>query len=320
MLNSSTVGFRFSVLLHLTDILPVRSKEHDLKDLYAKRGALIAQVPQFWPTVFLNGPEEVQSMYGPDDMPVLSAIRSFTVERYQIKSSEDGEPRSLRFTFEFDENDVFEDKKLVKEFEYKPSESGPGNLVSQPVPIKWKSKKTDVTNGLLDAAVELEAAEKAVMMKQKGGVQVSTIDREGLWQYEKLREKLEKAEEEDDDEPPSFLNWFGFRGAVGEKTPKPANGAKAEDGADEEDEEDDDGMLEVEIFPPGEEFAIALAEELWPNIMDYFMRAQDEPDGMEDFEGFDDEDESDEEDDAPELVEDAEDVNNDRPRKKQRTD
>jgi hypothetical protein len=298
----------------------VRSKEHDLKDLYTKRGTLLSQVPHFWPTVFLDGPEEVQQLYSPIDMPVLSAIKSFSVERYQITSSDEGEPRSLRFTFEFHDNDIFEDKVLVKEFEYKSAGIGPGSLVSKPVPIKWKSKKTDLTNGLLDAAVDLELAEQAVVMKQKGGQEFSAIDREGLWQYEKLREKLEQADEASDDEP-SFLNWFGFRGAVGEKKDKPADGAAAQNGQEHEDEDEDDGVLDVEIFPAGEEVAIALADDLWPNVMDYFMRAQEDPN---EFDGFNDDiddmtDSEEDEDLAPELVEEVEDVKDDRPRKKQRT-
>jgi hypothetical protein len=292
----------------------VRSKEHDLKDLYERRGTLLSQIPNFWPTVFLEGPEEVHQLYSPVDLPILAAIRSFSVERYQINSSDEGEPRSLRFTFEFADNDFIEEQKVVKEFEYKSAGTGPGSLVSKPVPIKWKSKKIDLTDGLLDAAVELELAEEAVMMKQKGGPEFSAIDREGLWQYEKLREKIEKTEEVDDE--PSFFLWFGFRGAVGEKKDKPADGPTAQNG--EEDEDEDDGVLDVEIFPAGEEVAIALAEELWPNVMDYFMRAQEDPDDFDDFD--DDMEESDEsDDDAPELVEEVRDVKNDRPRKKQRT-
>jgi hypothetical protein len=31
-------------------------------------------------------------------------------------------------------------------------------------------------------------------------------------------------------------------------------------------------MLEVEIFPAGEEVAITLAEELWTDAMDYFSK------------------------------------------------
>ena len=250
----------------------MRRKEVDLKDLYTRRSTLLSHVPSFWPTVFLNGPEEVQSLYSPSDLPVLSAIKNFTVERYQIKSHTEGEPRSLRFTFEFEKNEFFEDKVLMKEFEYKPDVSGgPGNLVSKAVPIKWKKGKgKDLTGGLLGAAMELEQAEGAL------GKDVEQEERENLWQYEKLREKLEEAEEEDGEQL-SFLNWFGFRGAVAEKPAKnEVDGeVNGEDEDDEDSDDEDDGMLDIEIFPAGEEVAIALAEDLWPGVMDYFSKHLD---------------------------------------------
>ena len=107
-------------------------------------------------------------------------------------------------------------------------------------------------------------------------MEVEAEEREGLWQYEKLREKIEKAEEEDGEEL-SFLNWFGFRGAVAAKTEKTgANGEANSEDEDEDSADEDDGMLDVEIFPTGEEVAIALAEDLWPGVMDYFSKHANE--------------------------------------------
>lgn len=164
----------------------------------------------------------------------------------------------------------------MKEFEYKPADDGPGKLVSKAVKVPWKSKKSDLTKGMLDLAVELEAAEEAMKVK-KGTDEVELVDREGLWQYEKLREAIEKSMEAGDEEP-TFLNWFGFRGAVEKRSEKKAEEKKqngengAAEGADEEDDDDedewDDGMLDVEIFPAGEDIAIALAEELFPEAID----------------------------------------------------
>merc|ERR1711939_499593 len=215
----------------------LRNKEYSLKPLYTKRKALLDRVPDFWPTVFGNGPEEVQQFLSPDDLALISCIKSFTVDRHQIESATKGEPRSLRFTFEFAENEFIEDKQLVKEFEYKPREDGPGSLVSKPIPIKWKNGKE----------------------------QVELVDREALWQHEKLRDKMVKLDESDEHEP-SFFNWFGFRGAVNTAVPK----KPADNGANGADDEEVDQMLEVEIFPAGEEVAIVLAEELWTDAMDYF--------------------------------------------------
>ena len=251
----------------------VRRKEYSLKSLYTKRHPLLQRIPEFWQEVFVNGPEEVQQLYSPADLPVLSAIKSFSVERYQIESETTGEPRSLRFTFEFEDNEHFEATKLVKEFEYKASEFGAGNLISKPVPIKWKHKKKDLTTGLLDAAVELYQAEEAMKLK-KGGKEIDLVEREGLWQHEKLREKIDKSEEQAENEP-SFMSWFGFRGAIAEPNPNAKvarNGPNGKTEDDDDSDDDDEGMLDVEIFPAGEEVAICLAEDLWPNVMDYFSK------------------------------------------------
>jgi hypothetical protein len=259
--------------------------------------------------VFGSGPEELQQFLSPDDLAIIAHLNSFVVERYQIESETEGEPRSLRFTFDFGPNDFFEDTRLVKTFEYRPREDGPGSLVSTPVGIQWKNKKKDVTQGLLDAAVELYNAEEALRLKN-GDQAVDVVDREALWQHEKLLEKMAKIESADDS-PPSFFNWFGFRGAVDLPTTRKAQDANGADDVDED--EDVDEMLEVEIFPAGEEVAIAIAEELWSDAMDHFMTAQDEG---ADFDGFEDEDSDAEE--APELVAAKEDDEDDRPRKKQR--
>lgn len=242
--------------------------------MYSKRKALLDRVPNFWSTVFGNAPEEVQQFFSPADLALVASITSFSVDRYQIEEESKGEPRSLRFTFEFAPNDIIEDTKLVKDFEYRPRADGPGSLISKPVPIKFKSKKQDVTHGLLDAAVELYSAEEALKLKN-GDTDVDIVDREALWQHEKLREKMVKLDEESEQDP-SFFNWFGFRGAINANAePKAkistANGTSSPDEEDE-DEEEVDQMLEVEIFPAGEEVAITLAEELWTDAMDYFSK------------------------------------------------
>lgn len=239
-----------------------------MKSLYAKRKTLLDRIPDFWPTVFGNGPEEVQQFFSAEDLALISCIKSFSVERYQIESEIKGEPRSLRFTFDFAENEFMEDKQLVKEFEYKRREDGPGSLISKPVPIKWKGKKQDLTKGLLDAAVELYSAEEAIKLKT-----VEVVDREALWQHEKLRDKMVSLDETDEDQP-SFFNWFGFRGAIETPAPKKEGENGAGDGPEDSDD-DVEEMLEVEIFPAGEEIAIALAEEVWSDAMDYFSEYRD---------------------------------------------
>ncbi|RMD42002.1 hypothetical protein DV735_g3087, partial [Chaetothyriales sp. CBS 134920] len=234
----------------------LRRKEFDLKPLYAKRSQILQKIPDFWPTVFLNAPQDIVQHYSERDLEFLASIRSFSVERHQIKSHDSGEPRSLRFTFEFAPNRLFTDTKLVKEFEYVSNPEGAGDLISTPVPIKWKSKKTDPTNGLLDAAVELYQAEQSMTLK-KSGKSVAMVDREGLWQHEKLRELIEKVEESG--EEPSIALWFGFRGAVARDQESKSEAANGKDffmrtdedegpelaDFDDEDEEGSEGDDEV---------------------------------------------------------------------------
>ncbi|KIX94069.1 uncharacterized protein Z520_10095 [Fonsecaea multimorphosa CBS 102226] len=293
------------------EIDSLRRKEFHSRPLYSKRAALFERIPDFWPTVFGSGPEDIRQFFSPDDLPLIASIKSFSVDRYQIKTETEGEPRSVRFTFRFAPNEFMEDTSLVKEFEYRTAEDGPGNLISKPVPIKWKGKKKDPTRGLLDAAVELYKAEEALKLKN-GDKLVEIVDREALWQYEKLLVKLE--EDETANQQPSFFSWFGFRGAVNAGKSKRSAGDRA-DGSKEEEEDDgedeSDEMPEFEIFPAGAEVANALAEDLWPDAMDYFLSAGREYEGVDD----EDEDEEEDEDDAPELVL-AED--DDRPRKKPR--
>ncbi|EXJ70032.1 uncharacterized protein A1O5_07105 [Cladophialophora psammophila CBS 110553] len=285
----------------------LRRKQFSSQPLYSKRESLFRRIPDFWPTVFGSGPEEIRQSFSPDDLALIASIESFSVDRYQIQSETEGEPRSLRFTFKFGPNEFIENTTLIKEFEHRADDDGPGSLVSKPVPIKWKGKKKDLTNGLLDAAVDVYNAEEALKLKD-GDKVVDIVDREALWQYEKLREKIVQLDE-DDDYQPSFFCWFGFRGAVDAGKSK-----KTTDGEDEGDDDDIEGMLEVEIFPAGEELATALAEDLWPDAMDYFMSAHSEETDFDDDENEDEEDD----DEAPDLVLVQED--NSRPRKKPRTD
>lgn len=296
----------------------VRQREYSLKELYERRQKHLSAIPDFWPTVLSHGPEEFTNMLAPQDGEILDSITSMNVERYQIKNGAEGEPRSLRFTFTFDKNKnrFFEDSTVTKDFEFVSRDDGPSGLVSKPVNFKWtKAAKKAGLNKLLDLSEQLWQAEQALVGNREKGANVIAIEqkeRESLWQYEKLREELEK--EEDEPEEGSFLNWFGYRGAVAQGEKKEANADAEEEDLDEE--EDDDGILDVEIFPAGEEVANVLAEDLWENVIDYFMQAQAEEDLDMDMEG------ESEDGDAPELVEtvDFEGFNDDEkpPSKKQR--
>jgi len=300
--------------------MTVRQKEYSLIELYSRRQKHLSSIPSFWPTVLAHGPEDFVSVLSPQDGQIIDSITSMNVERYQIKNGAEGDPRSLRFTFTFDKNinPFFEDETVTKDFEFvaKDGEGVAGGLVSRPVNFQWtKLGRKAGFHKMLDLSEQLWRAEEALVGGEGGkGLSVEREEREGLWQYEKLREALEK--EEDETEQGSWLDWFGYRGAVAVPSKggnKEANGdEKEDDDNSDENGEDDDGLLDVEIFPAGEEVAIALAEDLWPDVIDYFMQAQAEEEL----------DEDEEDSDAPELVEAVEfdgfDDEEKRPSKKQR--
>ncbi|KAJ5381380.1 uncharacterized protein N7496_003808 [Penicillium cataractarum] len=279
--------------------------------------------PDFWARVFDGAPAEVAEYILEDDAAIIGeGLKGLNVERFEVDAQGKGEPRSLRFTFEFDpkENPYFDNAKLVKEFYWRKqvikTSSGKRRvwegLVSDPVRINWKDAELDPTKGLLNAACDLFDAEK------KGG------DRKSLPEYEALVKKLELLEiegmkedvdmddeeaelPEDEDESPagvSFFSFFGYRGRAitaeqnkeavkedEERWAKISNGEEVpEDDEDDEDDDDEDFELlvddleDAEIFTDGEDLAIALAEDLWTNALKYYAQSFE---ASFDFEGMD---------------------------------
>ncbi|EAW14813.1 histone chaperone napB [Aspergillus clavatus NRRL 1] len=306
------------------------------RPLWEQRSKIISKVQDdFWVRVLSNAPAEIDEYIQHADAAVLgSALKDLTVERFEVDEKGQGEPRSLRFTFVFrtgDENPFFENEKVVKDFYWrkKITKTPKGKrrtwegLVSEPVRINWK-EGMDLTKGLLDAACDLAEAEK----KQAG-------DRKKLPEFEKIAKKMEELEsaamednEEDEEDFPtpagtSFFGFFGYRGNVvsaeeskeankedDERFEKALQGEKFDDDDEEEEDEDDDedSFDEIEIFPDGEDVAIALAEDLWPNAHKYYGQSFEVG---EDYSDFDEDELEDEEDDEEEE-------SNSHPRKKAR--
>lgn len=294
--------------------------------LYAKRNEII-NIPEvkadFWVRVFSSAPAEIDEYILPSDAGVLGeSLKNFAVERFELNEKGEGEPRSLRFTFEFgEENTHFEEKKLVKDFYWRQQiTKTPGGktrlwegLVSEPIRITWKEGK-DVTKGLLDATCGLFDAEK-----KNGGERIK------LPEYEKLLQKIDIAEaeaegqgdeeEEELDQSPygvSFFNFFGYRGrdvtaeqskeaykVSAERWAKIQKGEPVEefDLEDDEDEELGDDLESAEAFGDCEDIAISLAENLWDDAMKYYVESFQigdlddlDFDEMEDIEDDDEED------------------------------
>lgn len=259
-----------------------------LRPLYEKRNALITsktfQDSDFWPRVFLGAPTQIDGYIMPSDSNILGdCLTNFQVERFEVDEHGNGEPRSLRFTFEFktgEDNPYFEDAKLVKDlyFHKRITKTVTGGaFVSEPVRIRWKPEQ-DLTGGLLDAACDLFEAEKKDI----------SANRRNLPEYEKLAKKLEEREvaydlQESNDEEGfgelqnsgnSFFAFFGFRGRVVSPEEHQRAIAEEKEGWQEIEEFDcegeDDNLDEVEIFPDGEDIAVCLAEELWPDVFKYY--------------------------------------------------
>lgn len=153
----------------------------------------------------------------------------------------------------------------MKELRYRHARKGSGEgLVSDPVPIKWMSKKKDLTRGLGPCAVSLFEAEKAVRL-QIQGEEVDAISREGLWQNEKVLQGLRTMEELGQERLP-FFAWFYYRGVDLAGAGGKGGGGEGEG----DDAESDDGLRDVEIYPNGSDLANCLAEHLWEDAVDIY--------------------------------------------------
>lgn len=283
-----------------------------MRPIYERRAAFVSSNPdvqaEFWRRVFAAAPGHIDSYVLPSDAQIIGqSLRYLTVERFEVNDKGEGDPRSVRFTFEFDpqENKWFDGNKIVKEFywrkEVKKTKAGNRvsweGLVSTPVRISWK-EGMDPTRGLLDAACDLADEEEKA---RAGDSKLSVEKRKGLPAYEKLVEKVAKLEadeegaEGDDGEDPmtvqspagmSFFAWFGYRGkdiSIEESKAAEKNDeerfekmTKGEDVdlSDDEDGEDeffdDDGLEDAEVFPDGEELAAAISDDLYPNALKYY--------------------------------------------------
>jgi len=174
--------------------------------------------------------------------------------------------------------------------------------VSEPVGIRWK-KERDLTGGLLDMVCAAWEAEKtsSTSSKRSNG----RNKEKGLTPEQKaLKKKIENTGMGG----LSFFAWFGFIGrkisaeesaeAVAKEKEKrekrklkQASTPESEASEDESEEEDDDVGMSLEIFPDGDDLAVAFTDDLWPGAIKYFTQAQ-EQDALSDadFESDDDED------------------------------
>uniref|UniRef100_A0A3B3H7K5 SET nuclear proto-oncogene b n=1 Tax=Oryzias latipes TaxID=8090 RepID=A0A3B3H7K5_ORYLA len=113
------------------EILKVEQKYNKLRQpFFQKRSELIAKIPNFWVTTFVNHPQ-VSALLGEDDEEALHYLSKVEVTEFEdIKSG-------YRIDFCFDENPYFENKTLSKEFNVNEG----GDPISKSTEIKWKTGK-----------------------------------------------------------------------------------------------------------------------------------------------------------------------------------
>ncbi|XP_038136572.1 SET nuclear proto-oncogene b isoform X2 [Cyprinodon tularosa] len=113
------------------EILKVEQKYNKLRQpFFQKRSELIAKIPNFWVTTFVNHPQ-VSALLGEEDEEALHYLSKVEVTEFEdIKSG-------YRIDFSFDENPYFENKVLSKEFNVNEG----GDPVSKSTEIKWKAGK-----------------------------------------------------------------------------------------------------------------------------------------------------------------------------------
>lgn len=249
----------------------------------------MAQIPNFWPLVFEQASPDIDEFIQPSDSSLLlTSLTNLTVSRFEIENGGQGDPRSLLFRFEFNENEHFEDRAIEKKFWQRRSKCGWSGLVSEPVEIHWKKGK-DLTGGLLGTVKKVWDARQTQTKDVKPKAKDLTPDERAL----------KKKIEDTGLGGMSFFAWFGYVGhdVSGAESQEATETARRErlarqagneaaniNGASEEDDEDEDhdDDNELEIFPEGETLAIALSEDLWPNAIKYFTQAQEQDEVSDD--------------------------------------
>jgi len=285
----------------------IRYQYNLTKPLFEKRTRITSKIPNFWALVLEQSPEELdQHIQTADSALFAASLTSVNVSRFEIEDRAEGEARSVAITFEFGDNEYFTDKSLTKKFWWRYDEHGWSGLVSEPVKIHWKPGK-DLTNGLLDLVLAAWAESKTVPKKDG---KASFTPKQKL-----LAAKIESVGTGGQ----TFFNWFGFCGArlsaeesaanfakrQAERETRKTGAAEANDddeSDDEDDELDEDLEDDLEIFPDGDNVAVAISDDLWPGALQYFLQAQ-EIDAMSDadFEDISDDDEDMDGDEAPAL-------------------
>lgn len=226
------------------EILKVEQKYNKLRQPYfQKRSDLIAKIPNFWVTAFINHPQ-VSALLNEEDEEALQYLSKVEVQEFEdIKSG-------YNIKFHFEANPYFENSVISKEFHLNDT----GEPSSKATPIKWKKDK-DLTkkSSAKKPGVKRNHDEQESFFSwfsdhgDAGADELGEVIKDDIWpnplQYYLASEIEEEDddlgdddeddeevdEEEDDDEE-------GEGGEVGEA----GEDAEEDEGEDEEEEGEDD--------------------------------------------------------------------------------
>ncbi|KAL8783287.1 MAG: hypothetical protein Q9213_004721 [Squamulea squamosa] len=235
---------------------------------FLERATAIRAIPDFWSTVLDEAPAEIDQRIQPRDVPVLSCLTSIDIERFEIKDADNGEPRSIKITLNFKPNEWLCDNQIEKRFYWRMSHNGWSGLVSEPVNVRWKNK--DLTDGLLDLAVNLR--------KKELDLEAYALPKEHIYTTEEYQVLLKKVQRTPQDAI-SIFGFLGFRGHHISAAESAASTRRKQDvvGGSTRMGSLDEGtppLPDSEIYPHGEEVAVALSEDLYPGATHYFTTAK----------------------------------------------
>ncbi|KAM4696947.1 protein SET isoform 1-T1 [Rhinophrynus dorsalis] len=229
------------------EILKVEQKYNKLRQpFFQKRSELIAKIPNFWVTTFVNHPQ-VSALLGEEDEEALHyLIRVEVTEFEDIKSG-------YRIDFYFDENPYFENKVLSKEFHLNES----GDPSSKSTEIKWKAgkdltKRSSQTQNKASRKRQHEEPESFFTWftdhSDAGADELGEVIKDDIWpnplQYylvpDMEDEEGEGEEEDDDDEEEEGLEDIDEEGDEDEVEGEEDDDEDEEGEEAEEDEGEDD--------------------------------------------------------------------------------
>lgn len=124
------------------EILLVEQKYNKLrKPHFDQRNSLIAQIPNFWITAFVNHPQ-ISHILTEEEEECLHYLNKVEVEEFEdIKSG-------YRIKFHFQTNPYFDNPVLCKEFNLSAADDVNAVPVSISVPVQWKDEEMDLTKGV----------------------------------------------------------------------------------------------------------------------------------------------------------------------------